>query len=137
MKLLYALVPTFFLIPSTSIARDVYCSGPSLTIYQGGNYEIDFQVTTSKARKIQNIGQAAPTKGCYRDFRPPGVIISREIIKKPTLGRAKTLNLYRLYYEADKAGKDELIYKATWEHGGRVGSATIKMKISVFDEPIK
>ena len=136
MRILTVLAITTLLAPSAGIAKEVYCWGPNLAIYHGGTYEIDFQVTTSKARKIQNVGQDKPTTGCYRDFRPNGVILSREIVKKPTLGKARSINLYRIYYEADKAGKDELIYKTTWELNGKVGSATIKMKIEVFDRPL-
>jgi hypothetical protein len=136
MRILALAAASTLLFSHTGEARENYCYGPSLTIDHGGNYEIDFQVTTSKARKIQNVGQSKPTRGCYRDFRPGGVILSREIVKKPTLGRARAVNLYRLYYESDKPGKDELIYKTTWEKNGKIGSAIIKMKITVFDQPL-
>jgi hypothetical protein len=105
-------------------------------MYHGAEMEIDWVITASTARSVQNVGQAKPTKGCSRSFRPPGIILSREIIKKPTLGTAKATNLYRLYYESARTGKDEFIYKTTWEQNGRVGSAVVKVKITVVDRPI-
>lgn len=123
-------------VPTAAYASEVYCQAPGIIIYDGSDQTIDWIITTNKARKIQKIGQERPTRGCSRDFRTVGTIISREVIKKASLGQFRAVNKYRVYYEADKAGTDEVAYKTTWEQHGKVVSAIVRIKITVVDRPI-
>ena len=123
-------------ISTVSYADEVYCEAPGITLYDGSDQTIDWTVTTNKARKVQKIGQEKPTRGCSRDFRTIGTIISREVIKKASLGQFRAVNKYRVYYEADKPGTDEVAYKTTWEQSGKIVSAIVRIKIRVVDRPI-
>ena len=119
-----------------SYAADKYCEGGSVTFYDGMDNTISWTVTSARARTVQNIGQEKPTRGCRRDFRTIGTVISRVLVQKPTLGRAREVNRYRVYYESDKAGNDEIAYKTTWESRGKISSAVLRIKIKVVDHPI-
>lgn len=123
-------------VPTVTYADEVYCEAPGITLYDGSDQTIDWTVTTNKARKVQKIGQEKPTRGCSRDFRTIGTIISREVIKKASLGQFRAVNKYRVYYEADKPGTDEVAYKTTWEQSGKIVSAIVRIKIRVVDRPI-
>jgi len=125
-----------FAVSTVCHADEVYCEAPGITLYDGSDQTIDWTVTTNKARKVQKIGQEKPTRGCSRDFRTIGTIISREVIKKASLGQFRAVNKYRVYYEADKPGTDEVAYKTTWEQSGKIVSAIVRIKIRVIDRAI-
>jgi hypothetical protein len=46
------------------------------------------------------------------------------------------LNSYSVYYESEKAGVDEVAYRTTWEFGGKVSSAIVRLKVRVIDSAI-
>jgi hypothetical protein len=122
--------------PSASYAAETYCQAPGLVLYDGLDTTIEWVVTSVNARKTQKIGQVKPTRGCSRDFRPNGMILSRVVITPAKLGKFRSVNLYRLYYESEKLGTDEVAYKTTWESGGRISSAVVRIKIRVIGTAI-
>ena len=136
LKSLAVIAFVFLVVPTVAYADEVYCEAPGITLYDGSDQTIDWIVTTNKARKVQKIGQERPTRGCSRDFRTIGTILSREVIKKASLGQFRAVNKYRVYYEADKPGTDEVAYKTTWEQSGKIVSAIVRIKIRVVDRPI-
>ncbi len=106
-------------------------------MYDGLDTTIEWVITSVNARKTQKTGQEKPTRGCRRDFRPrSGIILSREVITPAKLGKFRLVNLYRIYYESEKLGTDEVAYKTTWEQGGRINSAIVRIKIRVIGTAI-
>jgi hypothetical protein len=123
--------------PSASYAAETYCSSPAIVMYDGLDTTIEWVITSVNARKTQKIGQVKPTRGCSRDFRPGrGMILSREVITAAKLGKFRLVNQYRIYYESEKLGTDEVAYKTTWESGGRISSAVVRIKVRVIGTAI-
>ena len=135
LKTTTALAAVLF-FPSIGLAAETYCQSPSLVLYDGSDQTIEWVVTRVQARKVQKIGQEKPTRGCSRDFRPNGLILTREILTPAKLGKFRAVNKYSVYYESEKLGLDEIAYKTTWENGGRIGSSVIRLKVRVVDGPI-
>jgi len=131
-----AVFASAFLFPSLAFAVETYCKSPGLTLYDGADQTIEWVVTSVSGRKAQRIGQEKPTRGCSRDFRPGGMILKREVITPAKLGKFRAVNKYRVYYESDKLGVDEIAYKTTWEYGGRVSSSIVRIKVRVVGGPI-
>jgi len=121
-----------FLFPSLARAVETYCKAPGLILYDGADQTIEWVVTSVQGRKAQKIGQEKPTRGCSRDFRPSGMILRREVITPAKLGKFRAVNKYRVYYESEKLGLDEIAYKTTWEFGGRVSSSIVRIKVRVI-----
>ena len=120
-----------FFFPSLAFAVETYCQSPGLVLYDGSDQTIEWVVTSVQGRKAQKVGQEKPTRGCSRNFRPNGMILSREVITPAKLGKFRAVNKYRVYYESEKIGMDEIAYKTTWEYGGRVSSSIVRIKIRV------
>jgi hypothetical protein len=118
------------------LAVETYCQSPNIVLYDGADHSIEWIVTTMKARKIQKIGQQKPTRGCSRDFNPNGMVLKREVLVPAKLGTFRTINSYSVYYESEKAGVDEVAYRTTWEFGGKVSSAIVRIKVRVIDSAI-
>ncbi len=122
--------------PSLALSDETYCQTPAISLYDGADHTIDWLVTTNGARKIQKVGQTKPTKGCSRDFRTTGMILSRQIIQQSTLGTFRVVNKYRVYYESSRPGTDEIAYKTTWAQGTKTASAIVRIKVRVIDKAI-
>jgi hypothetical protein len=123
-------------LPTASLATETYCQSPGLILYDGVDETIEWVVTSVQARKVQQVGQTKPTRGCSRDFRPNGLILSRVILVPAKLGKFSATSRNRVYYESEKTGVDEIAYKTTWEQNGRVSSAIVRLKVKVIAGPI-
>lgn len=120
-----------FCFPTIAFAAETYCQSPGLLLYDGADQTIEWTVTSVQGRKIQRIGQVRPMRGCIRDFRPRGMILRREVLIPAKLGKFRALNKYRVYYESEKLGLDEIAYKTTWEFAGHINSAIVRLKVHV------
>lgn len=135
-KKLAAALMAISLFPNLVIAAETYCQAPGLVLYDGSDQRIEWIVTSVHARKVQKVGAEKPTRGCSRDFRANGLILRREVITPAKLGKFRAVNKYRVYYESEKIGIDEIAYKTTWETGGKINSAIVRIRVRVIDTPI-
>jgi hypothetical protein len=118
---------------------DYYCGGSRSSIHDGGEYQVDWQVVNSNARRVQMPGQTKPARGCTRSwqslgafYRPPA------IIQAPKLGRARIVSNYRIYYESGRSGQDTLGVRIHWIQfsSGQLQSAVVRYNITVTDKPL-
>lgn len=136
MSKMVAVLTAAFCFPTIGFAAETYCQAPGLRLYDGADLTTEWTVTNVQGRKIQRIGQQRPTRGCIRDFYLGGMLLSSEIITPAKLGTFRVLNKYRIYYESEKLGFDEVAYKTTWEAAGRIKSAIVRVKIHVVSGAI-
>lgn len=134
--LLCAAVATMIVTP---VLADTYCEvSQHLVVHDGSDDTVTWMVTTVGARRIQIVGHTEPSRGCTVSFGSIGGLVRAELIKKPVLGRAHFVNVYRLYYETDRAGTDEVDYRVVYRNmsTNTLASSIIRLNIQAIDRPI-
>jgi hypothetical protein len=133
------LLPALLLAAGNAYGMEIYCRADNLVIYAGGEIQGNWSVVNSKARRPQLPGQTKPTTGCSYSGQSLGAIYRvPEIIQKPTLGHARVVSNYRVFYESAKSGHDVLGVRVHWVEwsSGKLQSAIIHMNINVVDQPL-
>lgn len=120
-------------------AMDFYCRHSGIRIYDGGEFEENWEVVNSSARRVQLPAQAKPTTGCSISWQSVGAFYRpAEIIEAPRLGSARTVSNYRIFYKSARNGQDRLTTRIHWISGssGKVMSAIVHYNITVTDRPL-
>ncbi len=118
---------------------EYYCRAGTARIHNGGEYQVDWQVVSSGARRVQMPGQTKPTRGCRYSWQSLGAFYRPpEIIQAPRLGRARIMSNYRIYYESGRSGQDALGVRIHWIQfsSGQLQSAVVHYNIAVSDQPL-
>ena len=120
-------------------AMDFYCRHPGIRIYDGGEFEENWEVVNSSARRVQLPGQTKPTTGCNISWHSIGALYRPpEIIEAPRLGSARAVSNYRIFYKSARNGQDRLTARIHWTAGssGKIMSAIVHYNITVTDRPL-
>ena len=139
MKAKWIGVLALLLATDRAYSLDYYCNAGYSRIHNGGEYQVDWKVVSSGARRVQMPGQTKPTRGCTYSWRSLGAFHRPpEIVQAPRLGRARVVSNYRLYYESGHAGQDTLGVRIHWiqSSSGELQSAVVRYNITVTDHPL-
>ena len=120
-------------------AADVYCRHPGLRIFDGGEFQENWDVVNSAARRVQMPSQTKPTTGCAVSWRSLGAMYRPpEIIEAPRLGSARAVSNYRIFYQSARNGQDRLTIRMHWTNAssGKLQSAIVRYNITVTDRPL-
>src|SRR5260370_10220054 len=99
------------LLADAAQARDFYCRHSGIrNIYDGGEFDENWEVVNSSVRRVQMPGQAKPTTGCHINWRAGcGFYRPPEIIEAPRLGSARPVSNYRILYQYPLNGPDRVL----------------------------
>ncbi len=125
----------FMLLADASEARDFYCRHSGIrNIYDGGEFDENWEVVNSSARRVQLPAQTKPTTGCSISWHSVG---APEIIEAPRLGSARAVSNYRIFYQSARNGQDRLTARIHWTSAssGKLQSAIVHYNITVTDRP--
>jgi hypothetical protein len=120
-------------------AMDVYCRHTGIRIYDGGEFQENWEVVNSSARRVQMPAQTKPTTGCSISWRSSGGFYRPpEIIEAPRLGSARAVSNYRIFYQSARNGQDRLTTRIHWINAssGKLMSAIVRYNITVTDRPL-
>ena len=120
-------------------ARDFYCRHSGLrNIYDGGEFDENWEVVNSSVRRVQMPGQTKPTTGCHISWHSVGGFYrSPEIIEGPRLGSARVVSNYRIFYQSTRNGQDRVTTRVHWlSSSGKLQSAVVRYNITVTDRPL-
>src|SRR5258708_19690764 len=83
----------FMLLADAAQARDFYCRHSGIrNIYDGGEFDENWEVVNSSVRRVQMPGQTNPTTGCHISWRSVGGFYPPpQIIEAPRLGSARAV----------------------------------------------
>jgi hypothetical protein len=135
---LLSLMATSFGLTSASHARETYCSGSYVRVYDGGTFASEHTAVIGSARKTQLPGQRNPTTGCSYNWNSLGGFYRPiEILKQPRLGSVSVPQKYRIFYKPTKVGNDEFVVRIHWIGPvGKLQSAVVTYRIRNIDRPI-
>lgn len=143
MKMLWGLYSILFVSLLVGVdaaqARDFYCRHSGLrTIYDGGEFDENWEVVNSSVRRVQMPGQTKPTSGCRINWHSVGGFYrSPEIIEGPRLGSAQAVSNYRIFYQSARNGQDRVTTRIHWlSSSGKPQSAVVRYNITVTDRPL-
>jgi hypothetical protein len=120
-------------------AADVYCRHTGIRVYDGGEFQENWEVVNSSARRVQLPAQTKPTTGCSISWRSVGALYRpAEIIEAPRLGSARAVSNYRIFYQSARNGEDRLTTRIHWisASSGKLMSAVVYYDITVTDRPL-
>lgn len=130
----------FMLLADAAQARDFYCRHSGIrNIYDGGEFDENWEVVNSSVRRAQMPGQTNPTTGCHISWRSVGGFYRPpEIIEAPRLGSARAVSNYRIFYQSARNGQDRVITRIHWINAssGKLQSAIVRYNITVTDRPL-
>jgi len=110
-----------------------------MRIYDGGEFQENWEVVNSSARRVQLPAQTNPTTGCSIRWRSVGAFYRPpEIIEAPRLGSARAVRNYQIFYQSARNGQDRLTTRVHWTSGssGKPMSAIVHYNITVTDRPL-
>jgi hypothetical protein len=120
-------------------AADVYCRHPGIRIYDGGEFQENWEVVNSSVRRVQMPAQTKPTTGCNISWHSVGAMYRPpEIVEAPRLGSARAVSNYRIFYQSARSGDDRLTIRMHWTSAssGKLQSAVVHYNITVTDRPL-
>jgi hypothetical protein len=121
-------------------ARDFYCRHSGIrNIYDGGEFDENWEVVNSSVRRVQMPTQTKPTTGCRISWRSVGGFYRPpEIIEVPRLGSARVVSNYRISYQSERNGQDRVTTRIHWLNAssGKPQSAIVHYNIRVTDRPL-
>ena len=120
-------------------AGEVHCRHTGIRVFDGGEFQENWEVVNSSARRVQMPGQTKATTGCNVSWQSVGAMYRLpEIIEAPRLGSARAVSNYRIFYQSARNGQDRLTIRMHWISGssGKLMSAIVHYNITVTDRPL-
>src|SRR5258708_9743349 len=104
------------LLADAAQARDFYCRHSGIrNIYDGGEFDENWEVVNSSVRRVQMPGQTNPTTGCHISWRSVGGFYRPpEIIEAPRPCSARPVSNYRIFYQSPRNGQDPRVPPLHW-----------------------
>jgi hypothetical protein len=136
---IFAIPLVLLLAPDRAQAADVYCRHYGIRVHDGGEFQENWNVVNSAARRVQRPGQTKPTTGCSVSWHSVGAMYRPpEIIEAPRLGSARAVSNYRIFYQSARSGQDRLTARIHWTSAssGKLQSAIVHYNITVTDQPL-
>jgi hypothetical protein len=120
-------------------ARDVFCRHYGIRVYDGGEFQSNWDVVNSAVPRPLLPGHTKPPTGCSMSWRSVGALYRPiEIIEAPRLGTARLVSNYRIYYQSAHSGQDRMTTRVHWTSAssGKPQSAIVHYNITVMDRPL-